>query len=82
MTATLGRKETYHVWDTEGISLEEHTGDEILLCVKKLIMLIWYNGNLYSYQVLPNTNTDFNRSALESNFFPVIYNVEISEKCT
>lgn len=43
-------------------------------------MLIWYNGNLYYYQVLPNTNTDFNRSALESNFFPVIYNVEISEK--
>lgn len=40
-------------------------------------MLIWYNGNLYSYQVLPNTNTDFNRSALESNFFPVIYNGEL-----
>lgn len=77
MTATLDRKETYRVCDTEDISLEEHTGDEILLCVKKPIMLIWYNGNLYSYQVLPNTNTDFNRSALESNFFPVIYNGEL-----
>lgn len=40
-------------------------------------MLIWYNENLYSYQVLLNTNTDFNRSALESNFFPVIYNGEL-----
>ena len=45
-----------------------------------LTMLIWYNGHVYTYQVLPNTNTDFNRFALESNFFPVIYNGEISEK--
>lgn len=40
-------------------------------------MMIWYNGNLYAYPVLPNTQPDFNRSALESNFFPVIYNGEL-----
>lgn len=119
MTAKLDRKETYLVWDTEDMSLEEHTGDEILWCIKngitfknyredvnmvvmmeslqglydkhllkrrllvsyisgiKPIMLIWYYGNVYAYPVLPNTQTDYNRSALESNFFPVIYNGEL-----